>query len=291
VALRACLSFPWPTFSYAVSFLVWFIQPASAGEPVRPTSVRLAAIRFLRLHFFATVSFPVSFCPLSILATDRLLPRVDKRPRRTSTRSPRAVPWEIAAPVGCRHDNPKCRRPTSRRRPRPRLCLRQGCGRKYQPKRWNQRYCQDPDCQRLVRRWQAARRQARRRQDDAAKAQHAQTQRARRQRPPSSTQAPTHAEVTPARGHAAKIISPTPLCDRPGCHEPPAKALHPAACFCSRACRQAVQRVRDRERKWLWRGTFQGRQARKRHDAAARARRLRPQHDAAGTGPTPTLPP
>ena len=63
------------------------------------------------------------------------------------------------------------------RRPRPRLCLRKGCGRKYQPRRPNQRYCQDPECLRLVRRWQAARRQARRRQDDAAKIQHAQAQR------------------------------------------------------------------------------------------------------------------
>ena len=57
-----------------------------------------------------------------------------------------------------------------------RVCLRKGCGRKYQPRRWNQHYCQDPECLRLVMRWQAARRQAKRRQDDAAKAQHAETQ-------------------------------------------------------------------------------------------------------------------
>ena len=46
--------------------------------------------------------------------------------------------------------------------------MRKGCGREYQPRRWNQRYCQDPECQREIRRWQAARRQARRRQDAAA---------------------------------------------------------------------------------------------------------------------------
>ena len=53
------------------------------------------------------------------------------------------------------------------------MCLRKGCGRKYQPRRWNQRYCQDPECLRQLRRWQAAQRQARRRQDDAIKAEHA----------------------------------------------------------------------------------------------------------------------
>ena len=84
--------------------------------------------------------------------------------------------------MGCRHGNPTCRRCARPRRPRLRICLRKGCGRKYQPRRWNQRYCQDPECLRLIRRWQAARRQARRRQDDAAKAQHAQAQRVRRQR-------------------------------------------------------------------------------------------------------------
>jgi hypothetical protein len=34
------------------------------------------------------------------------------------------------------------------RRPRLRICLRKGCGRKYQPPSWNQRYYRDPECQR-----------------------------------------------------------------------------------------------------------------------------------------------
>ena len=178
--------------------------------------------------------------------------------------------------MGCRHVNPKCRCRTSPRRPRARICLRKGCGHKYQTRRWNQRYCQDPECRRLVRRWQAARRQARRRQDDAAKVQHAAAQRARRQRAPSLPQAPKDPEVAAARGHAAKILLPTPLCDRPGCHEPPLKSMHKPACFCSPACRQAVRRVLDRERKWRFRGTFQGRKARAQEYATARARRSGP---------------
>ena len=59
------------------------------------------------------------------------------------------------------------------RQPRPRTCFRKGCGRRYQPRRWNQRYCQDLECLRQVRRWQDARRQAKRRRDDRVNAQHA----------------------------------------------------------------------------------------------------------------------
>jgi hypothetical protein len=94
------------------------------------------------------------------------------------------------------------------RRPRPRICLRKGCGRQYQPQRWNQRYCQEPECQREVHRWQAAQRQARHRQHAEAKAQHAQAEKARRQRAKSTSQTLESPEVTPARGHAAEIFFP-----------------------------------------------------------------------------------
>ena len=181
--------------------------------------------------------------------------------------------------MGLHDHNPKCRCHSSPRRPRARICLRKGCGRKYQPRRPNQRYCQEPECLRLLRRWQAARRQAKRRQDEAAKAQHAQAQRARRQRVTSSPQAPKVPEVAAARGHAAKIFSPTPLCDRPGCHEPPLKSGRNQARYCCAACRQAVRRVLDRERKWRCRGTFQGRHARDQEYQAARARRRGEQPD------------
>jgi hypothetical protein len=169
--------------------------------------------------------------------------------------------------VGCRHHKPNVRR-----RPRPRLCLRKGCGRKYTPRRWNQRYCQDPECLRLVRRWQAARRQAKRRQTETIKARHAQAQRARRRRTKSSAQPAKKPQVAAARGHAAKIFSPNPLCERPGCYEPPPKLGRNQAKYCCRACRQAVHRVLDRERKWLKRGTFPGRCRREREYQAARAR-------------------
>ena len=186
--------------------------------------------------------------------------------------------------MGRRHDKRNARR----RRPRPRICLRKGCGQKYQPRRWNQRYCQDSECLRLLRRWQAAKRQARRREDEAVKVQHAQAERAHRQRAISSTQPPKPVQVAAAHGHAAKIFAPV-LCDRPGCHETPPKLGRNQPSYCCPACRQAVRRVLDRERKWQFRGTFRGQQARQQEYQTARARRCTRQYDAASM--TPPRPP
>lgn len=198
--------------------------------------------------------------------------------------------------MGCCHDKPNGGRRPRPRRPRARVCLRKGCGRKYEPRRWNQRYCQDPECQRLVKRWQAARRQARRRQEEAAKVEHAAAERARRlsrrlsrrRRVSSSPQVPEASEVAAARGHAAKIFSPAPICGRPGCHEVPPKSGRSQARYCCAACRQAVQRVLDRERKWQVRGTFRGQRAREQEYQAARARRCTGPH--ASGHATPPLP-
>ena len=66
--------------------------------------------------------------------------------------------------------------------------------------------CQDPECLREVRRWQAARRQAEFRQDADAKARHAQAESARRQRAKSTSQTVENPEVAPARGHAEETF-------------------------------------------------------------------------------------
>jgi hypothetical protein len=86
--------------------------------------------------------------------------------------------------------------------------LRRGCSRKYYPRRWNQRYCQDSGCKRQVGRWLAARRQAKRRQAAEVKAQHAKAESVRRQQAKSASQSVPKPEVAPARGHAAKPFSP-----------------------------------------------------------------------------------
>jgi hypothetical protein len=112
--------------------------------------------------------------------------------------------------VGTLHVTQSDRRLPRARRPRPRSCLRKGCRRRYQPRSWNQRYCQDPECQRQVRCWHAARRQAKRRQDIVVKAQHAQGEKARRLRVKTTSKAVENPEVTTARGHAAETFFGSP---------------------------------------------------------------------------------
>ena len=120
--------------------------------------------------------------------------------------SPRAFPLGESPPVGACQGTGKHGCSARGRRPRPRPCLRKGCGRRYQPRSWNQRYCQDPECRREINRWQAARRQARHRQHADVKARHAQAEKERRQRAKSTSQTVENPEVTPARGHAAEIF-------------------------------------------------------------------------------------
>jgi len=122
------------------------------------------------------------------------------------THSPRAFPWEKAPPVGTCQVTGKHRLPARGRRPRQRTCLRKGCRRKYRPRCSYQHYCQEPECLREVRRWQAARRQAKRRQDARVKARHAQAEKERRQRAKLASQAVEDPEVVPERGHAAEIF-------------------------------------------------------------------------------------
>jgi hypothetical protein len=106
--------------------------------------------------------------------------------------------------VGNHHANGKHRPKARERRPRARPCLNKKCGRVYQPRRWNQRYCQDPECLREIHRWQAAQRQANRREDANVKAEHAQAERARREQAKSTPQVAQTSELTPGHGHAAE---------------------------------------------------------------------------------------
>jgi hypothetical protein len=123
--------------------------------------------------------------------------------------------------VGTPHVNANHRSLARGRRPRRRICLRKGCGRKYQPRCWNQRYCQDSECLRQVRRWQAARRQAKRRQDDRVKAQHAQAEKDRRQRAKTTPTAIENLEFAPVRGHAAENFFLLPYAIGPAATSPP----------------------------------------------------------------------
>ena len=84
----------------------------------------------------------------------------------------------------------------------------------------------------------------------------------------------------------SKNFFPLPLCDRPGCYEPPVISPRNPARFCCAACRQAVRNVLDRERKWLSRGTSDGRKKRAiEYQAARRNRSLRQQTTTADVPP------
>lgn len=61
-----------------------------------------------------------------------------------------------------------------------RSCLRKHCGHTFQPKRWKQRYCRDPECARELRRWQATKRQRKRREQPEVRQRHAAAERKRR---------------------------------------------------------------------------------------------------------------
>lgn len=149
---------------------------------------------------------------------------------------------------------------TSASQLRPRICLRKGCGCVYQPTRWNQRYCQQADCLREVRRWQAAKRQRSYRRLAANRKRHAEAE-AQRRRDRKTQRAKFDATVvkeTARQGGAwsRSKVPPGDFCGRPGCYERlPGDSRAPVR-YCGSDCRQAVRRVVDRERKWLKRNSY-----------------------------------
>jgi hypothetical protein len=168
-----------------------------------------------------------------------------------------------------------------------RICLRRGCHRVYRACCWNQRYCQDAECRKLVRRWQAAKRQQERRKRPEVLQSHAAAERERRARRraensceglPKGEQGAVPDEH-PDEGRGAwsrsKDIS-APFCDRPGCYDAVRPSCRCPARYCSDGCRQALRRVRDRERKWLHRHAHAARSRRRQESQAGRsARRAR----------------
>ncbi len=126
---------------------------------------------------------------------------------------------------------------------------------------------------REVRRWQAKQRQRRRRASPQGRQRHRQAERARRREAKKRGQTPAVRSSNRARGHAGEKSSEA-FCGRTGCYEPPRASLRTPACYCGTACRTAVRRVRDRERKWLNRATFAGQVKRHNEYEAARRRHV-----------------
>ena len=180
------------------------------------------------------------------------------------------------------------------------MCLRKGCGRRYQPRRWNQRYCRDPECLRQLRRWQAAQRQARRRQDDAIKAQHAAAERARRRNVRGVSVRAVSVRTCQRKQRSRsrlrrRVVTQQKffvdsMCVRPGCYESATKLGRNQRRYCGSVCCQAVRQVLDRERKWVQRGTLPCAHCTKKNQAAAASLAKQPNGTARLTPPRPPPP-
>jgi hypothetical protein len=174
--------------------------------------------------------------------------------------------------MGRRQHTPRSRR-VARPLQRRRTCLRKGCGRVYSPSRWNQRYCQDPGCQQLVKRWQAAKRQRAHRRLPQNRKRHAEAEAKRRRdrvaQPPADDGADVEKSPDQDRAWSRSRKIPDAFCDRPGCYEPLPEHSRAPARYCGHDCRRAVRRVRDRERKWLSRKGYRAQRVRSRQTSAA----------------------
>lgn len=174
-----------------------------------------------------------------------------------------------------------------------RLCYRKDCGNRFLPRRWNQRYCQQPHCTREVRCWLAAKRQRRRRASPEHRKQHAEAEQQRRIRKKQQANSTitdnnsnSDAPLQQQRAWSRSKTSGQDFCDRPGCYEPRRTSSRTPAKYCGHSCRQAVRRVTDRERKWLRRNTSAGRFKRKlEYQRRVRNVSARPPEDADNTTP------
>lgn len=212
-------------------------------------------------------------------------------------RTARTAPPGVDPPVGHSQYTHPAPVSASTRRLGPRVCLRKGCGRVYQARRWNQRYCQQPECLREVRRWQSAQRQQQRRRRAEVRQQQAAAERQRRQRRRQARAGPLPEKPQPASPQPAagawsrRRKNSAPFCHRPGCYEPLCQAFRAPVRYCCHACRQAVQRVLDRERKWLRRNIPAGRCQQRGASGACRAQQRRvtsvPSHVPARPGARP----
>ena len=160
-----------------------------------------------------------------------------------------------------------------------RICLCKDCGRRFLARSYNQRYCRERECLKQVHRWQATKRQRNWRAGPEGHRQHAEAERRRRQRKASragvaeGSEAATTDGAAESRAWSRSEKHPEIFCDRPGCYEPVRNSPRAPARYCSDACRVAVERARDRERKWLLRNREVGRLKRRLEYQAARAKR------------------
>ena len=135
------------------------------------------------------------------------------------------------------------------RRPRARRCLLKGCEQRFHARHPRQRYC-SKRCREEARKW--SRWKAQQRYRETAAGQEKRNGQSRRYRQRVKARKPADSE---ALSEAARVITQEHFfdhcCDRPGCYEwftPQRRS--PLQRFCSHACRRALERVQERERRW-----------------------------------------
>jgi hypothetical protein len=136
---------------------------------------------------------------------------------------------------------------------RQRLCLLKGCERPFQPRHPLTRYC-SAACRQAARRWSLWRaNQHYRTSDQGRRHRREQSHRWRARDAQRRCQEPA-AQCEREGYHKAKAAHEF-SCARPGCYACfPRNRRSPLQRFCSLLCRRALQRVLQRESRWLRRG-------------------------------------
>lgn len=141
---------------------------------------------------------------------------------------------------------------------RTRRCLLRGCEQPFQPRHPLARYC-GPACQAAARCWSRSRAAARYRVTERGRACRRQQvcryrQRVRERRETAAAEVEAACETpaeTACEGHQEAEDSEKIRCHRPGCYERfSLTPRSPGQRFCGPLCRQALRRVRERERRW-----------------------------------------
>ena len=143
------------------------------------------------------------------------------------------------------------RRPAKRRarRPRQRKCLLKGCEQRFHPRNSRQRYC-SPRCREEARTWSRWRAQQRYR---ATATGQAETQRPKPALPgtgPKPENRSARGGCHGREGNHRQLFSGLVATGQAATKPSPQQRRSPLQHFCSHACRQALKRVRQRERRW-----------------------------------------
>ena len=133
------------------------------------------------------------------------------------------------------------------RHPRRRVCLLKGCGRVFRPQQPLARYCSEA-CQTEARRWRQWK--ARRRYRQSTNGKQKRQAQSRRYRERRRERQARETLSSPLRGSSPRNCFSC-SCDRPGCYvEFDRTRRSPLQRFCCPACRHALERVLQRERRW-----------------------------------------